>query len=163
MPGTRAPGGGRKRIPTAIHILRGNPGKRPLPSDEPKPKVRPLPSAPVFLSAEAKKEWRRTGRKLLTLGLVTEIDVTALSAYCQVWARWVDAEQKLNEYGAVIKAGNELVQSPYLKVANEAMVQMVRMLVEFGMTPSSRSRVKVEKRDASNSEDEAFFGPRVPA
>lgn len=34
-----------------------------------------------------------------------------------------------------------VVPSPYLKIANEAMDQMRRLLGEFGMTPASRSRI----------------------
>jgi P27 family predicted phage terminase small subunit len=33
------------------------------------------------------------------------------------------------------------MQSPYLTVANRAMQQMKEMLSEFGMSPSSRTRV----------------------
>lgn len=37
-----------------------------------------------------------------------------------------------------------IVPSAYLKIANEAMDQMRRLLVEFGMTPASRARIPVE-------------------
>jgi P27 family predicted phage terminase small subunit len=131
---------GRKPIPTKLKLLRGNPGKRPLPENEPQPQVR-LPSAPTFLSEEGKREWKRTGRRLQSLGLMTEIDTSALAAYCQAWARWKEAEEMLNQFGAVIKVGGSLQPSPYLSVANKAMAQMVKLLAEFGMTPSSRSRV----------------------
>jgi P27 family predicted phage terminase small subunit len=77
------------------------------------------------------------------LGLLTEIDRAALAAYCVAWGRWVDAEQNLQKYGTVIKSPDKgwLVQSPYLSIANRAMDQMAKMLTEFGMSPSSRSRV----------------------
>lgn len=130
-------------IPTALKVLRGNPGKRPLNDREPKPK-RILPRAPAYLNAEAKREWRRMGGRLYNIGLVTEIDETALAAYCAAWARWVEAERQLQKFGTVIKMGTTLIPSPYLSVANKAMAQMVKLLAEFGMTPSSRSRVKVE-------------------
>ena len=38
------------------------------------------------------------------------------------------------------------MQSPYLAVANKAMEQIKAMLTEFGMSPSSRSRVTVAPR-----------------
>ncbi len=101
-----------------------------------------LPPAPPHLTGEARKEWYRTGRKLLAHGLVTEIDGGALALYCQAWARWVEAEQQLARYGTVIKSPNGYpIPSPYLPIANRAMEQMARLLVEFGMSPSSRSRV----------------------
>ena len=52
------------------------------------------------------------------------------------------AEAKLDEFGIVVKTpSGYLQQSPYLSIANKAMEQMTRLLVEFGMSPASRSRV----------------------
>lgn len=138
---------GRKPKPTALKALQGNPGKRPLNEREPKPKVK-RPSAPRFLEGEAKKEWNRMVKLLLPLKLISEVDRAALAAYCQAWARWIDAEQHIQRDGMVVSTdkGN-LIQSPYVGIANSAMKQMRAFLVEFGMTPSSRSRVSVPTDD----------------
>ena len=106
-----------------------------------------LPACPEHLEGEARKEWRRTGRRLLECGLVTEIDGAALALYCQAWARWVDAEHNLARFGVVIKSPSGFpIQSPYLAIANKAMEQMAKLLAEFGMSPSSRTRVSVAPR-----------------
>jgi P27 family predicted phage terminase small subunit len=103
-----------------------------------------LPACPEHLQGEARKESRRTGKRLLACGLVTAIDTAALAAYCTAWARWVDAEQHLARFGVVIKSPNGYpVQSPYLAIANKAMEQLMKALTEFGMSPSSRARVAV--------------------
>jgi P27 family predicted phage terminase small subunit len=34
------------------------------------------------------------------------------------------------------------IQNPWLSIANKAFDQMMKLMTEFGMTPSSRSRVK---------------------
>jgi P27 family predicted phage terminase small subunit len=121
--------------------------RRPTRADG--PAVR-LPACPPHLQGEARKEWRRIGRKLLACGLLTEIDGAALALYCQAWARWIEAEGNLVRYGTVIKAPSGYpIASPYLSIANTAMTQMARLLVEFGMTPSSRSRVAVVPPPAS--------------
>jgi P27 family predicted phage terminase small subunit len=110
-----------------------------------------LPGCPGHLQGEARKEWQRTGRKLLECGLVTEIDGAALALYCQAWARWVEAEQNLARFGVVIKSPNGFpIQSPYLAIANKAMDQMTKLLTEFGMSPSSRTRVAVAPPPMSN-------------
>jgi P27 family predicted phage terminase small subunit len=103
-----------------------------------------LPACPAHLQGEARKKWQRTGRKLRECGLVTEIDGAALALYCQAWERWVEAEAALKAYGVVIKSPSGFpIQSPYLAVANKAMEQMAKQLVEFGMSPSSRTRVAI--------------------
>jgi P27 family predicted phage terminase small subunit len=143
-------------LPTAIKELRGNPGKRRLNAKEPKPR-RVLPRAPTHLNAAAKKHWRKTARELHTLGLLTVLDIDALAAYCQVYARWVGAEDALAKTGMVIKtvAGN-FIQSPYLSIANRALELMHRYEAEFGMTPSARTRIVVEKPQ-EESEFEVFM------
>ena len=69
---------GRKPKPTAIKKLEGNPGKRQLNENEPKP-VKKAPKCPMWLETEAKKEWRRTARQLEDLGILTEVDMAAFA------------------------------------------------------------------------------------
>lgn len=149
---------GRKPKPTNIRILQGNPGKHPLNDREPQPEPK-IPRAPEHLSDEAKREWRRMGKTLYDLGLLTEIDRAALAAYCVAWGRWVEAENNLKKYGTVMLSPKEKwpVQSPYLSIANRAMEQMQKFMVEFGMTPSSRSRVhSAQKREEADPFEELF-------
>jgi P27 family predicted phage terminase small subunit len=132
---------GRKPTPTKLKLLRGNPGKRKLGKGEPEPKVE-APACPPHLDEEARAEWGRIEKELLLLGLLTNLDRAALAAYCQAWSRWVDAETKLQQFGTVIKAPSGYpIQSPYVTIANQAAKQMREFLVEFGLTPSSRTRV----------------------
>ena len=49
---------GRKPKPTALKVLEGNPGKRPLNDREPVPPKGTL-KCPAWLLPEAKKEWKR--------------------------------------------------------------------------------------------------------
>jgi P27 family predicted phage terminase small subunit len=83
-------------------------------------------------------------QRLYKAGLLTHLDRAALAAYCQAWGRWIEAERMLSKYGSVIKSpSGYLMQSPYLAIANKALAQAMRILTEFGMTPSSRSRIAV--------------------
>lgn len=150
-----------KPKPTALRILQGNPGKRPLPKGEPKPKVL-LPPCPKHLDAEARREWRRMGHKLLSLGLMTEIDRSSLAAYCIAWSRWVTAEEMIAKSGLIIKAPTGfLLQNPMLAIANRAMEQLMKLAVEFGMTPSARSRVKAAEPEAADEFSEFLKGRRA--
>jgi len=69
---------GPRPAPTVKKKLRGNPGRRPLLKDEPQPdKPAKLPSAPKHLCPVARKEWRRIGKELHSMGLVTKVDLVA--------------------------------------------------------------------------------------
>ena len=119
--------------------------KRYINQNEPKPEIS-IPDCPKFLAPEAALEWKRVTLELSALGVLAEIDRAALAAYCQVWARWAKAEADVNERGEVTftEKGYE-IQNPYLAVANKCLKQMREYLVEFGMTPSSRSRISSDQ------------------
>lgn len=67
-------GRGRPPKPTAVKELEGNPGKRPLNKNEPKPK-QIAPKCPSWLEPDAKKEWRRLSKELETMGLLTQVSI----------------------------------------------------------------------------------------
>lgn len=152
---------GRKPVPTNLKLLRGNPGKRKLNDREPQPNPG-KPRVPSHLDDEARREWHRMADKLLELGLLTEIDRAALAAYCVAWSRWVDAENKVRQYGLVMLSPDKgwPIQSPYLAIANKAMEQMRALLVEFGMSPSSRSRIQTTAPKPPQDQFEELFGDR---
>jgi P27 family predicted phage terminase small subunit len=103
-----------------------------------------VPEPPEVIQGAALAEWHRITPLLHGAGLLTVIDGSALAAYCQSYATWVEAQEEIRRSGTVIRSlHNQPMVSPYLKVANVAWQQWTRMLTEFGMSPSSRSRVKV--------------------
>lgn len=149
---------GRKPKPTALKLLEGNPGKRKLNPREAKPKA-VAPTRPAHVQGVARREWCRIVRELKALGLVTKIDRAALAAYCVAYGRWVEAEDQIREHGMVIVGSKgSLVRSPYLMIANKAMEQMRQLLIEFGMTPSSRSRVTITPADQGDAAERFLFG-----
>ncbi len=147
--------------PTALHVLNGNPSKiKDLGKNEPKPA--PIaPKCPTFLSKDAKKEWKRVAPQLERLGLLTQIDMVALAGYCESYAQWKEAVEFMHEFGTTytlwernddgsIKVdvhGNPVMrymqQFPQVSIANKALTQIKAFCTEFGLTPSSRSRIQV--------------------
>lgn len=133
---------GRKPKPNAVKKAEGNPGKRPLNDDAPPPDLK-KPACPKQLNKEARKEWRRITKLLAEKGLIDQVQRSAISRYCQLWAEWLHAVTKVEEEGAVIftDKGNA-VQSPYISIAHTAAKLLAALEAEFGLTPSSSTRVK---------------------
>lgn len=149
---------GGKPVPTHLKIVRGNPGKRPLPKNEPQPE--PGADMPDWLSPEAAKHWPKVAKQLDDAGVLTQMDAHALALYCEAFARWKHANDQVSKYGPIVKAPNGFpMQSPYLAIANKAWSQMMKTLVEFGMTPSSRTRVAVAKPKVNESPLDKFKRP----
>ena len=96
---------GRKPKPTALTVLEGNPGGRPLNPNEPKP-AKKAPRCPSWLEDEAKKEWKRMGKTLEQMGLLTEMDMAAFAGYCQAYARWKEAEEFITQHGTMVRTPN---------------------------------------------------------
>src|SRR5262245_51337712 len=134
---------GRIPKPTQLRVIEGNPGKRPLPANEPKPQTG-VPSCPKGLPPEAKKEFHRVSHELTLLGLLTRVDRAALTSYALAWNRLLEAEGHLSVEGSVITGrGGEAVKSPWHVIATQSMEAVRRFAQEFGLTPSSRTRLTV--------------------
>jgi len=138
---------GRPRKPTALRVIEGNRGKRPLPVNEPKPA--PIaPACPTWLLADAKKEWRRLAPELENMGLLTRVDMAVLASYCQSFARWKQAEQALKKHGQIAITPNGFEQaSAWETIAKQRHRDMLACAKEFGFTPASRAKVSVSKND----------------
>ncbi|MGU8073226.1 phage terminase small subunit P27 family [Streptococcus suis] len=132
---------GQKPKPTNMKILEGNPGKRPLPTNEVKPKQK-APRCPQWLEDDAKKEWKRMGKILEQMGILTEMDMTAFAGYCQAYARWKEAEEFLTKHGSIIKTPNGYLQQvPQVSISQTNLKIMLKFCEQFGLTPSARNRL----------------------
>lgn len=153
---------GRKPVPTVLKLINGNPGKRQLNRNEPKP-VTAIPTCPAHLSPTGKAEWKRLARYLHDLGIISELDRAALAAYCQAYGRWVEAERKLKETPTLLRTPAGYVQpSPWLAISNKNLELMHKFMSELGLSPVSRSRVTARPlgpkpwETAANEDDEFF-------
>lgn len=153
---------GRPRKPTALKIRDGEKNKNRINRNEPKPEVS-RPTCPQHLSGAAKYEWRRIAPELEKLGLLSQIDRAALAAYCSAYGRWVEAENQLKKLalmspqtkGLLYKTPNDnLIINPLVRISKDSLEFMHRYLVEFGMTPASRTRITTAKDDGGGDEME---------
>lgn len=150
---------GPKPKPSALKLIQGNPGKRRINKNEPKPKAVRRPRPPIELDDYAKKEWRRVVLELETLGILSKLDLPVLTAYCIAYSRFRFANEALKAvadkdktlHGLLIKTkqGN-WIQNPLVGVARRAANDMTRLALEFGMTPSSRTRLEVREPNEFN-------------
>lgn len=149
--------------PTALRILNGNAAKRPLNPREPKPHGE-APRCPAWLSKEAKRAWRRIVPQLQAMKVLTSVDGDALAAYCHVYARWRAAEQFLLQHGEVYPIRDDqgrvkcMQQFPQVSIARNLLLLLKAYQQEFGLTPSSRSRVVVVADEDPDDEAARFFG-----
>jgi P27 family predicted phage terminase small subunit len=166
---------GRRPTPTHLKLVTGNPGRRPLNDREPQPE-KVIPTVPPHLSDEAKVEWGRVANELHELGMLSRLYRAQLAAYCQAYGDWVEAEEKLAKFGKVIMSpkktttrkmpdGTEVTESsggypmpsPYLSIRNKALIMMHRFATEFGLSPSSISRIGADATPTNSREKSKYF------
>lgn len=77
-------------------------------------------------AGEPKPEWKRMAKQMELLGILTEIDMAAFAEYCQ--------------------------QVPQVSIAQTYLKIMNRFCEQFGLTPSSRSRIVAEAGEDKESD-----------
>ena len=130
---------GRAKKPTALKVLAGNPGRRPLPEHEPEFDAVDT-SPPEYLQGEALKQWEQLAPAMAVNGMLNVASRNALAVYCDLMGMYIEMRQS--------------GERPPMN-----WVQNIRLMArEFGFTPSSAASVvapaKVDKKD----DKERFFG-----
>src|SRR3954463_3792851 len=129
--------------PTAIKRLEGNPGKRKLNELEPTPKAG-APKCPDYLDEVARREWDRLTAILVSMKVLTEADYIALANLCQTYSTLMNAQKQMNKTGILYKSKSGYIQqSPLLGIIHTQTTIVHNLLREFGLTPSSRTRVAI--------------------
>lgn len=148
---------GRPRKPTNLKVLEGNPGKRPLPQNEPKPQ--PIsPKCPAWLASEGKKLWKQLIPELERLGLMTIMDGVAFEAVCQNYATWVRCEKYLKKNGLTFETETGYIQQrPEVAIGQKALAAVRAFCTEFGLTPASRARINIKPDDGKEDPMEALL------
>lgn len=156
---------GPPRQPTPLRLLRGNPGKRKINTNEPQPEPG-IPDCPTWLGPKAKRVWDETAPVLAQMRVLTKVDRAALAAYCQTHARWQAVEEFLETNGEVYPLRDEkgavrcLQQYPQVSIARNLLMILRGYQQEFGMTPAARTRITVAEADKQSEVEARFFGPQ---
>jgi P27 family predicted phage terminase small subunit len=154
---------GPKPIPTALKRVMGNPGKRALNGDEPKPDRLSCLEPPAHLDDVAKAEWRRLAPGLARLGLLTQCDTALFAGYCIAFSQYVAANEWMRANGSTMtmrddKGVVKYVQCvPQWNQAYKALEAMRKLGAEFGLSPSARSSLRVEAPKEIGSEWDQFL------
>lgn len=141
---------GRRAQPTALKIVRGNPGHRALPKDEPAPpEIDPPKPKHVHQDAVASEEWDRLldlttmkGCRVLTVadGPMLEATVMAYSLYraaLETMRSEGTTFETTNSAGAIV-----IKIRPEVQIEKDAWRRYVNGLTHFGLSPATRSKVK---------------------
>lgn len=149
-------GGARNNKPTALKLVTGNPGKRPLNGSEPMPElVQQKIDPPRWMGVEARRCWRDVVPVLQDMKILTEADLNTVALYCQAWSRYRAATAALESDDLNPEAFK--MWSVRLEKA-EASVRLLSH--DLGLNPAARARLSVGKTEKPVDEMEELLSGR---
>ncbi len=154
---------GRKTKPTALKLIQGNAGHRPIIAtiDCRKPfTIR----APSWLTGAQKAIWRRATANLPE-GVLGQADRELLIVWCVTTDLYetavrmqatLDASSR-NPLLIRSKKNGEPIESPYLRVMHKHSQTLIRVASELGFSPTSRAKIPVQQKRRIDAAS-ALFG-----
>lgn len=112
------------------------------------PKVSPIgsvPQPPAELGSVGAGIWTEKAPKLMEAGLLTPLDIAALTTYCRAHDEIAKCDEMVAEHGELIATKDSMKGNPAVGWRFQWLEVKRRYEAEFGMTPSARSSIKVEK------------------
>ena len=137
--------------PTNLLKLRGS-WRADINANEPQPDAI-APEKPGDMPAEAGAVWDRLVGELERMHVMTRADGFALELLARTWGKWMEAERKIEEVGSVYPIKNPdgsikyLQQTPWVAMSRNYGSELSRLLQQFGLTPSARSRITTAVKD----------------
>lgn len=150
---------GRKPKPAEIHLINGNPSHLKRDALEiAAAEADGLEIAPPGeLCGESLAEWRRLMPIMRGMRTLSSQELHVLAAYCMAWGRLLEAQRQLNAIGPDnwVTQDEKGVQrkTPWIDIADKSSATMLRIAVEFGLTPSARMRIKPTIEKNVNAEE----------
>ena len=152
---------GPRPQPTVVRLVRGNKNKRPVNDREPILPVLQL-DPPDSLDDRHKAVWLDYAQLLSNMRVLTIADASALMRLTRLKVRVEDLEQDIDangySYTTVDQQGNEhQTTRPEVRAWGDADRRFKQYLTEFGLTPSSRTRVKTNGPATQPDKADDFF------
>jgi P27 family predicted phage terminase small subunit len=139
--------------PTALKLIEGNKGKRPIDKQEPDPDYLHDLEAPDWLPDSAKVVWNEVAPSLSKSKLLTCVDIEPLAMGCVAIAQYraatthvgnapVKCKYTEDEEGNVRSVGEHI--NPWALIQSMTFKQAMVVFEKFGMTPQARTRIAVQ-------------------
>lgn len=144
----------KPRVPTQIKVLRGTFRKNEA-LNEPMPdKLQVAPKPPAHYNKWAKRMWKDIAGELLSLGMLTRIDLYTLEVLCEQYGIYRELKDAITHVTSKDGSRQKISLAQYLAGQNSqtipeyaamraAFERYSALLKEFGLSPASRSRMDI--------------------
>lgn len=152
---------GRKKIPDEVKSLRGTDQPCRVAGQAPASGTTVVALPKTGLKGTAKKVFAVVATELINKNLLDVVGVDLVLAYCREMGLYHDMMRDIEREGVTVdvvtKNGVVTQINPKRKVAEGALSSAKALAAEFGMTPSSRSRVAALLNEKTTQDEFAEF------
>ncbi len=142
---------GPQPTPTAILHARGSWRAKTRP-DEPQPEPG-IPECPVSLKGHTKRIWTELTKDLYDAGILAKIESRTLARYCLLWSKW----EAMSAFELPIETVEDLkIWDRHLAKMLALSEHLLKLEVQYGMTPASRPSVRALPPAPTPDEAEAY-------
>jgi P27 family predicted phage terminase small subunit len=141
-------GKGRKKIPSKLKEMQGTSVPcRIIDNEMVVDLVTDLPEAPEWLSEIGKEEWNKVSSQLFNIGMLHNVDLRLVEAYCNEISLYIETETMLRNKGRIQAFRNpdgtlkHAQAVPYQKIAKDALNSAMKLATQFGLTPVARASI----------------------
>jgi len=147
--------------PTALKVLEGNRGRRPLPEHEPVYELANI-EPPANLSEASKAEWLRLAPMLQTARVLTEADIQIFAHYCEAVGHLNELKEIERQAAKddprflgkfLVTETGAISQAPWFIAMRQWSAVLIKSACELGLTPSSRAKVQSTPKPADGEID----------
>ena len=142
-------------MPDSLKMIRGTFRKDRVNKNAPNPAlVCPKPSK--SLNDKERKVWNELAPILYDVGVLTEMDVVAMTFLCRDIAMYQECIAIVKKEGRIIEmvgSQGQIVRkvNPWHTIQRQLADSILQMLREFGMTPASRMKIVVDEKPKEKS------------
>jgi P27 family predicted phage terminase small subunit len=144
---------GRKPLATAVKEASGAFIKDPQRKNKNEPKATrgwPEISSAIKKDKVAVERWNHVCKELDSQGILTTADFYLLEYHCSNYSLWISLKAVVDSIGVVDEGEKSRSAKPEAKMMLELERQMLKQIIEMGLTPSARSRLKVQEKQEEN-------------
>ena len=148
---------GPRPRPTHLNVIAGTYDQNPQRRPENEPEApQGWPQIPDGIDEVAKCKFWDTCRQLDELGILSPVYADAIEAYATTYSDYRRASEMVAKIGIAIvgkdQHGNAVVKrNPFMTAKRQCLDAMLKYEAEFGLTPSSKSRIST---DATSKDDQ---------
>lgn len=123
-----------------------------------------LDNPPIWLRDPiAKKEWKRLVEQFKTIGIISNLDLNNLGAYCNAYSSYIEATKEMQGKSLTIEYTNKagatnIIENPLIKIQIKYSDEMKKYSSLLGLTIDSRLKMATIKLKETTKDIVDDFG-----